>query len=278
MGNAKENFRHALRAVIETYGTEILDDSRRTNALLMDYVPGQARERKLIVSALEEGIGGDLLKARGADSSDLKLCVNRCIRCLVDATWVTEEAAQFAVDSITYALGIKITESSAPKQDHLSELIKGTILPNNADLPTLLNQYQMIGYKAFAANSALKDVIVPQTIREIKPQAFLDCIHLKQVSLPATIEAIGAGAFSGCDSLETIQIPPNSNYTVIGGMFNHEHSRGLIFSLLFYQGTYLVCQETHLYFVKSLRALKLTATMHSIQQLMAYCTLRIENS
>ena len=64
MGNAKENFKQALYAVIETSGTEILNDSRRINALLMDYAPGQTRERKLIVSALEEGIGGDLLKAR----------------------------------------------------------------------------------------------------------------------------------------------------------------------------------------------------------------------
>ena len=198
MGNAKENFKQALYAVIETYGTEILNDSRRINALLMDYAPGQTRERKLIVSALEEGIGGDLLKARDRDSSELKLCVNRCIRCLVDATWVTEEAAQFAVDSISYALGIRITElpqkkinASAPKQDHSLELIKGTILSNNADLPALLNQYQVIGYKAFAANPTLENLILPQAIREIKPQAFLDCIHLKQVSLPAAIEAIG---------------------------------------------------------------------------------------
>ncbi len=41
MGNAKENFKQALYAVIETYGTEILDDSRRINALLMDYAPGR---------------------------------------------------------------------------------------------------------------------------------------------------------------------------------------------------------------------------------------------
>ena len=54
MGNAKENFREALYAVIEAYGTEILTDARRTNALLMDYASGQARERKLIISALEE--------------------------------------------------------------------------------------------------------------------------------------------------------------------------------------------------------------------------------
>ena len=49
MGNAKENFKQALYAVIETYGTEILNDSRRINALLMDYAPGQTRERKLSV-------------------------------------------------------------------------------------------------------------------------------------------------------------------------------------------------------------------------------------
>lgn len=235
MGNAKENFKQALYAVIETYGTEILNDSRRINALLMDYAPGQTRERKLIVSALEEGIGGDLLKARDRDSSELKLCVNRCIRCLVDATWVTEEAAQFAVDSISYALGIRITElpqkkinASAPKQDHSLELIKGTILSNNADLPALLNQYQVIGYKAFAANPTLENLILPQATREIKPQAFLDCIHLKQVSLPAAIEAIGAGAFSGCDSLETIQIQPNSNYTVVGGMLIDKKNKTLM--------------------------------------------------
>lgn len=235
MENAKENFKQVLYAVIETYGTEILDDSRRINAFLMDYAPGQARERKLIVSALEEGIGGELLKAQGLDASELKLCVNRCIRCLVDATWVTEEAAQFAVDSIAYALGIRIAElpqkkinTSAPKQDHFMELIKGTILPNNANVSTLLNQYQVIGYKAFAANPTLENLILPQTIREIKPQAFLDCIHLKQVSLPATIEAIGAGAFSGCDSLETIQIQPNSNYTVVGGMLIDKKNKTLM--------------------------------------------------
>lgn len=77
MGNAKENFKQALYAVIETYGTEILDDSRRINALLMDYAPGQAKERKLIVSALEEGIGGNLLKARDRDSSELTFYVSR---------------------------------------------------------------------------------------------------------------------------------------------------------------------------------------------------------
>lgn len=186
------------------------------------------------------------------------------------------------------------------------ELIKGTILSNNAELPALLNQYQVIGYKAFAANPTLENLILPQAIREIKPQAFLDCIHLKQVSLPAAIEAIGAGAFSGCDSLETIQIQPNSNYTVVGGMLIDKKNKTLMrvtksasskcnipceittiqpraferidICSIIYQETYLFYQETHLSFVKSLRALKLTVTMRSIQQLKEYCTPKIENS
>ena len=91
-----------------------------------------------------------------------------------------------------------------------------------------MNQYQVIGYKAFAANPTLENLILPQAIREIKPQAFLDCIHLKQVSLPAAIEAIGVGAFSGCDSLETIKIQPNSNYTVVGGMLIDKKNKTLM--------------------------------------------------
>lgn len=61
MGNEKDNFKQVMRTVVEAYGTELLNDARRTNALLMDYAPRQARERKLIVSALQEGIGSELI-------------------------------------------------------------------------------------------------------------------------------------------------------------------------------------------------------------------------
>ena len=42
--------------VLESYDVEITD-VKRINALLMDYVPKLQRERKLIVSALKEGVG-----------------------------------------------------------------------------------------------------------------------------------------------------------------------------------------------------------------------------
>ena len=64
MGNEKDNFKQVMRTVVETYGTELLNDARRANALLMDYAPRQVRERKLIISALQEGIGDELMPKR----------------------------------------------------------------------------------------------------------------------------------------------------------------------------------------------------------------------
>lgn len=235
MGNAKENFKQALFDIIAAYGIDILDDSQRTNALLMDYAPNQAKERKLIILALREGIGNELLKVQGQSGNELHLSFNRCIRYLVDETWITEEAAQFAVDVIAYAIGIRDTEflkatinASPPTGIRELELAKGAFNLNGTDLPTLLSQYQTIGYKAFAAEQSLKELVLPPNIKEIKSKAFLDCIHLKQIALPGTIEAIGAGAFSGCDALETISLDKNNHYTVVAGMLIDKKEKALM--------------------------------------------------
>lgn len=226
MGNEKDNFRKALHDVIDAYGAEILQDSRRTNALLMDYAPGSARERRLIVSALDEGIGSDLRKVCDKNDGDVQLCINRCVRRMVDESWVTEEAARFAVSTIAVALDITHAEipqarsstPTGPVSAPVAELVKGNFLSDGSDLMTLLSQYQSIGYKAFASHPQLEELIVPQNIKYIKPKAFINCVHLKRVILPPTIEEIGSGAFSGCDALESITLEKNANYAVVGGL------------------------------------------------------------
>ncbi len=236
MSNAKA-VKQALFEIIEAYGAEILNDSRRANAFLMDYVPKPTRERKLIISALNEGVGRNLIKAREQNAGDgeLQLCFKRCIRRLVDDLWVTEEAARFAVDVIAYALGVSAPELSQAtinvfesEQDRLPELIKGTFAPYGTDLATYLQQYQIIGYKAFAAAQTLKELTLPPTITIIKPKAFFNCVHLKKITLPSTIKEIGAGAFSGCDALESISMERNANYTVVDGMLIDRNSKALM--------------------------------------------------
>lgn len=235
MGKAKESFKQALCDIIAAYGIDILDDFQRTNALLMDYAPNQAKERKLIISALREGIGNELLKVQGESCNELHLCFNRCIRYLIDETWITEEAAQFAVDVIAYAIGICDIEipqatmnSLPPTSIQELELTKGAFDSNRLELSTLLTQYQTIGYKAFTAEQSLKELVLPQNIKVIKSEAFLDCIHLRQIALPAAIEAIGVGVFSGCDALEAISLDSNNSYTAVAGMLIDKKRKALM--------------------------------------------------
>ena len=59
--NAKREITFTLRSLWETYTPELLSDTRRLNALLMDFIPQRPRERKLIISVLREGLGNELL-------------------------------------------------------------------------------------------------------------------------------------------------------------------------------------------------------------------------
>lgn len=48
---------------------------------------------------------------------------------------------------------------------------------------------------------------VPDSVIEIKDEAFLNCTSLKEVTIPDSVTKIGDGTFFGCTSLEKITIP-----------------------------------------------------------------------
>ena len=64
-----------------------------------------------------------------------------------------------------------------------------------------------IGERAFAGNTALEEVIVPEGVRSIEAGCFDSCTHLRSVRLPRTLWHIGARAFRGCTSLESLVLP-----------------------------------------------------------------------
>ena len=51
------------------------------------------------------------------------------------------------------------------------------------------------------------ELIIPDTVTEIKDDAFYGCTGLTSVTIPDSVTSIGSGAFSGCSSLESITIP-----------------------------------------------------------------------
>lgn len=231
MGNRERDFLIAIKEIVATYGKTAISDIQRMNALLMDYAPGQARERKLIISALEEGIGTDLIRGIDQTETERELCFNRCVKHLIAESWITEEAAQFAVHAIAEAVEFDISHlpgpnSKAPKPQE-KELEKGAC-PSGVDISSALLGCAVIGYKAFAANTNLTEVVVPNGVKKIKSKAFVDCVKLKRIALPSSIEEIGKEAFAGCDALETVDIERNPHYGVVAGLVIDKKQKALM--------------------------------------------------
>lgn len=77
----REEFRQALKKAVRA---ELPTDYRRANAILMDYAPQLVRERKLIVSALQECTGTALVKTLTEGVQQQQFCISRYVRILIE--------------------------------------------------------------------------------------------------------------------------------------------------------------------------------------------------
>ena len=71
---------------------------------------------------------------------------------------------------------------------------------------TQLDGVEIIGQKLFKS-SQLKELVLPEGIKEIEPYAFYNCALLEKVVLPQSLEVIGESAFKDCVSLRKIDLP-----------------------------------------------------------------------
>ena len=58
-------------------------------------------------------------------------------------------------------------------------------------------------------SSRTAQILLPQSLRELRNCAFYGCRNLKTISLPQSLEKIGDSAFDSCAKLESISIPEN---------------------------------------------------------------------
>lgn len=236
METKKKELTKTLKFIFDSYGIDLLGDYIRVNALLMDLAPNNNKERKLICSVLREGIGVEIAKVVGRNQTDQQHALKKCIIQIKSDTWIAEEAAEFAVAVIANSLGIEF-ETISPARNHtdnsdcsdrVNQLIKGQFSGDVNNLNSFLAAYTEIGYKAFAADTRIKELIIPESVTCIKAKAFLNCINLIKISLPSNIECIGWGAFQGCTALESISITQGKKYTVINGMLLDRKEKTLI--------------------------------------------------
>ena len=53
----------------------------------------------------------------------------------------------------------------------------------------------------------LKDIVLPSTLTQIDPYAFVDCTSLDYITIPPSVTVIGQDAFAWCTSLRSFFIP-----------------------------------------------------------------------
>jgi hypothetical protein len=76
-----------------------------------------------------------------------------------------------------------------------------------------------IGSIAFAYDSTLTAVMIPNSVISIGDEAFTFCTSLANVTIPSSVTSIGDQAFASCTGLGAITVDPqNSNYSSVNGV------------------------------------------------------------
>lgn len=53
----------------------------------------------------------------------------------------------------------------------------------------------------------IQEIIIPDSVRKIRPYAFIDSFLLRSIEIPKSVETIGSDAFANCTNLNYIKIP-----------------------------------------------------------------------
>ncbi len=60
-------------------------------------------------------------------------------------------------------------------------------------------------YPACFSNCQASEIILPNTVTELREMSFYNCQNLKSITLPESVKTIGNNAFDGCQSLESVE-------------------------------------------------------------------------
>ncbi len=231
MNTANAEFVTALKYVFENCGYEVLADTRRINAFMLDLVPKRDSEREILKKVLTENTGNILIKAYGQTDDDKKAIFSECFEKLKENTELKENEIIFALNTLSESLDIGYQLSEIKEEISAKVLKKGDIPTNVRNIEEYLNDVAEISYKALSCNTECEKAIIPESVKQIKSKAFFGCTKLKQVIIPSSAEQIGERIFEGCDKLESITAYKNARYKSINGMLtdtlNHELIRAV---------------------------------------------------
>ncbi len=124
-----------------------------------------------------------------------------------------EEIAKYSFFNATKLK--KITYNAKGKR--MSYDAKSVFLPT-VEIVEIGSSVEVLSSRCFSGFTALKQIVVPDNVKEIRGYAFSDCVSLASVELPAGL-IFGGEVFSGCTSLEYVPISEGMTAIPYGYMF-----------------------------------------------------------
>lgn len=85
-----------------------------------------------------------------------------------------------------------------------------------------------IAADAFAEQTKLTSVTLPDGLKKIADDAFFNCTSLKAITLPDSVTSLTGAAFSGCTQEITLTLDGNSSYTVDNGALCADNGKTLV--------------------------------------------------
>lgn len=85
-----------------------------------------------------------------------------------------------------------------------------------------------IAADAFAEQTNLTSVTLPDGLKKIADDAFFNCTSLKTITLPDSVTSLTGAAFSGCTQEITLTLDGNSHYTVDNGALCADSGKTLV--------------------------------------------------
>ncbi len=80
--------------------------------------------------------------------------------------------------------------------------LENVLMPGEMFYPD--STHGVIGLGSFEGCTKLREIVIPEGIRVIEPNAFHNCTSLETVRFPKSLRAVRNGAFSGCEKLKAI--------------------------------------------------------------------------
>ncbi len=233
-GNQNESMAELLKQFAEDYGKELLLNTARTNAMIMDYVPDRRKERKLILNVMRENVVNELVRFYGKNADETSAGIKKISHRIAEDICITESASEYAVISVAYALGLDVSgevlsspeNTSSGKQAEPDKTVFTKKMRISGD--EIDNNFNAVGFRAYSADRNLTEIILPETVTAIYPRAFINCINLKKIFIPSGVRNIGRCAFEGCSSLENILADENSTYVVKDGILLDKRTKSAV--------------------------------------------------